>query len=688
MKRNMDFQGKNNAHDALDEILRRYLAEHDVASPDGEGLMEMATNTVLAQPPKITPSAAKEAEMITKLQANFPPSTMPGPTSPGKVFRFGLFGVGALAVLVTAFMLVFNPFSTDTPVLPTAQDIHDTHGNAPALASNPGDYASSEDAAASEDLSSLLGDGNSELNLLNEGELGTGKGNQGLPSNNGWVPIRKTPVKTPMRPDYPTASNETEMLGNSPAFEIPVREMDPFPLRELYSQTATQSGYYQLDPNNDHLIQCVKGTLLHIPRNAFVDASSGESVTQTVQVELKEVYNRSDYLNSNLPTVSNGQQLIAGGAIYIDATAAGRRLKLAPDKDIYIEFAHSKNVETHDMQLYHGGYNDKGELNLAPAGGRQKKMVLMPLENLYLDEFWCDCDGEKYWNLLLNQLATYPEFSNSWVSTREFRQRLRVMRDMGYYEAGLATYLDNLDKELWKVDQMVADQLVEDAKGRKSQDAEIEYFNRFAQQMLTATESYNDFGLDLTKADARKQLLYRSVSKQETERLIRLAKLRQVFVNALEDNLILGNNGKNKYFQGLRKGKFQKAGTELVSSYLIQELGWNTLNKVAADEFASHKNREIKVRLTGRVAYESTRAFIAFTDINSIMPGKPTTGQLHRFARVPEKVEGWIVVIGFKNAMPYLGLMRLPNEDGDKIVQVTMEETRFDAYLSALRALD
>lgn len=683
----MDFQGKNNAHDALDEILRRYLAEHDVASPDGEGLMEMATNSVLAQPPKITPSAAKEAEMIAKLQANFPANPIPGPTSPGKMFRYGFYGIGALAVVVTAILLVFSPFSNENSSLRAKQALENTFGEPTPLADEVGEFVPNADPTE-EDLSSLLGDGNSELNLLNDGELGTGKGNQGLTTQNGWIPSRKSSGKGSKYSDYPTASNDVNLVVTPPAYEMPVREMDPFPLRELYSQTATQSGFYQLEPNNDHLLQCPKGTLLHIPRNAFVDAASGESVSQTVQVELKEVYNRSDYVNSNLPTVSNGQQLVAGGAVYIDATAAGRRLKLAPGKDIYIEFAPNRNIETHDMQLYHGSSNDKGEINLAPIGGRQKKMILMPLENLYLDEFWCDCDGEKYWNVLLNQLVTYPEFANSWVSTREFRQRMRVMRDMGYYEAGLATYLDNLDKELWKVDQMVATQLVVDAKGRKSQDAEIEYFNQFAQQMLTTTESFNDYGVDLTKADARRQLLYRSVSREETERLIRLAKLRQVFVNSLEDNLILGHNGKIKYFQGLRKGKFQKAGTELIAGYLVHELGWNALNKVAANEFAGNKNREIKVRLTGRVAYESTRAFIAFTDINSIMPGKPTTGQLHRFARVPEKVDGWIVVIGFKNAMPYLGLTRLPNDDGDKIVQVTMEETRFDEYLTALKTLD
>jgi hypothetical protein len=684
MKRKMDFQGKNDAHDALDEILRRYLAEHDVAAPDGESLMEMAANSVLSQPPKVTPSAEKEAEMIARLQAQFPEGPQPGPAGPGVGLKYGLLGIGVFAVLTLAILLFVNPFSTESTPLHDVQGTENTFGKAHALADDPGDFAHVD--AATDDLSSLHGDGNSESSLFPKEEIGTGKGNQGRP--NGWVPNRNVSVKGSMRPDYPTASITPPVTITNPVYEMPARDLDPFPLRELYSQTATPSTYYQLDPTNDHLLLCSRGTVLHIPKNAFVDASSGESVTQTVQVELKEVYNRSDYLNSNLPTVSNGQQLIAGGAVYIDAMAAGRRLKLAAGKDIYVEFAHQKDVETHDMELYHGDFNEKGELNLAPAGGRRKEMVMMPIENLYFDEFWCDCDGEKYWNTLIKQVALYPEFSNSWVATREFRQRMRVLRDMGYYEAGFATYLDNIDKELWKVDQMVAEKLVEDAKGRKSQDAEIAYFHTFAQQMLTFTENYNDFGLDLTKSDARRQLLYRKVSREETERLIRLAKLRQLFVEQLESNLILKNNGGIRFFDGVRKGRFQKAGTELVAGYLIQELGWNTLNKVAANEFAGNKNREIKVRLTGKVAYESTRAFIAFTDIKSIMPGKPTTGQLHRFARVPENVDGWIVVIGFKNIMPYIGLMRLPQDDGDKIVQVTMEETRFDAYLSALRALD
>ncbi len=683
----MELQGKNDAHDALDKILKRYLLERDAASPEGEGLMEMAAESVLSQAPVVSPPAAKEAAMIARLQAAFPDGPKPGPTKPRAVLKYGIFAVSALALVTTTIMLFFNPFgSTDQPLQPS--NAAEISSNSPqGLAGDVPDYAYGT-AVDPEQFSSLQnGAGNTESSLDQPEEIGTGNGNQGQMIHH-WVKGPKISISGAMRPDSRTGSQfGPPVIISQPFYETPSRELDPFPLRELYSQTSVQSAYYQLDPENDHLIMCSKGTLLHIPKDAFVDATSGEAVTQTVQVELKELYNRSEYINSNLSTVSNGQQLISGGTIYIDATAAGRRLKLAKDKDIYVEFAAQRNVETLDMQLYHGSFNEKGEANLAPASRRTNKMVPLPQQKLYFEEFWCDCGADKLWNQQLVQLL-HPDFKNSWIATREFRQRLQVMRDMGYYEGGLQLYIDNSTKDLWKVDQMVADQLVEDAKGRKSQDAEIEYFHQFARQMLGNVEPFEDYGLDLTRPDARRQLMYRDVSRAETEHAIRISKLRRHFEDVVESRLIVADNGKGKVFQGVRKGKFQKAGTELVAGFLIEQLGWSTLSKVANGEFASSKRREIKVRLTGNIAYENTRAFMAFSQYNSIMPGKPTTGQLHRFAKVPENIDAWIVVVGLKNAMPYLGILRLPQDDGDRIVQVTMEQTRFDEYLGALKELD
>jgi hypothetical protein len=683
----MEFQGKNDAPDALNEILKRYLLERDAATPEGDGLMEMAASSVLSQAPTVTPSAAKEAEMIARLKAQFPEEAVPGPTRVGGALKYGMYALGVVALVSVALLFIFNPFANNDAPAPSDSATEILPADGPGLSGNVPDYAAGT-VLENNDLSSLQnGDGNPESNLGSTVEVGTGNGNQGNATRN-WVHGAPTQVGSQVYPDSRTSSPFGHMVVIPQPYNVPqTRELDAFPLRELYAQTSTPSGYYQLDPNTDHLIVCSRGTLLHIPKNAFVDATSGEAVTQTVQVELKELYNESDFINSNIATVSNGQQLVSGGAIYVDASAAGRRLRMAKGKDIYVEFATRPEVETQGMQLYHGTPDDRGEIALAPADGRRTKMVALPQENLYYDEFYCNCGADDPWNVQLMQLW-HEDFKNTYIATREFRQRLLVLRDMRYDVGALSTYMENTDKPLWKVDQLVANQLLEDAKGSKSRDGDIEYFNQFARQMLDATERFDDHGVDLTRADARKQLMFNHVSNEETDRIMRLSKLRARFIDALEDRLVLEFDGKGRRVKGVRAGRVEKAGTELVAGYAIQQLGWNALSKVSGAELSGGKRREIKVRLTGNIAYESTRAFLAFTKMNSVLPGKPTTGQLHRFARVPENIDAWIVVVGFKNAMPYLGMLRMPKEDGDRIVTVTMEQTRFDEYLTALRSLD
>lgn len=679
----MDFQGNKDSHDALDDILKRYLLAQDASIPEGEGLMEMAAESVFSSTPTVRPSAQKEAEMLQRLQDNFPNSPIPGPsTSPSKLLKYGTVSVGALAILFTAFLLFFNPFEqkqhSESDI---AENINSLSG--PALAENINSEALEAENDAEKSISLLNGDGDPMVTILSNEEKGTGKGVRSSSVRRKMVKRIGVIPTGQYSSDSRTASNfEDDEDGEDYVF--PKRELDPFPLRDLYRQTATQSAYYQLDPSTDHLIRANKGTIIHIPKNAFVDATSGEAVSQTVQVEIKELYHRSEFLNSNIATVANDQQLVAGGVVYLDASAAGRRLQLAGDKSIYVEFASGKE-ELYDMQLYHGQMNEYGELDLAAVGGKYNKLVPLPLEKLYFDEFWCDCSSEKLWNRQWAQLYSL-EFINSWIATREFRQRLRVLRDMGYYEKGFQIYLDNTEKDLWKVDQMVADQLQIDSEERKTNRDEVNYFINFSQQKLTQAESYNDYGLDLTKSDARRQLLYRKVSKEESERLIRLANLRSNFIKELESRLIIGDNGR---FQGIRKGKFEKAGTNLVAGFLVHRLGWNLISKPADLEFKNSKKRDLKVRLTGNISYESTRAFMVFTQANSILPGKPTTSQLFRFKKIPNNTDAWIVVIGFKNEMPYLGLMKLARDrSGDKIVTVEMEETRFDTFFSSLRALD
>lgn len=687
----MESQGKHSEHDALNEILRRYLAEND--SAEGEGLMDLAAESVFSEPPTVTPTAAREADMLHRLRQTFPEAPQPGPTSGVSGLRLGLLAAGALAVLTTATLLIVNPFSTtnETTLPHPLKKISSGHARTLAQEAPPqeGDFL----FGIQDDLTSLQkGDGNPISTLVEKDKIGTsGNGDQGktqrgkpwqpspgfnLSDVEGPGPLTVSP--TPQPPMAPLADNvEREEVA-----------VEAFPLRGLYAQTQTASEYTFIDPDQDRLIVGKKGTVLHIPRKAFVDASSGESISDPVQIEVKEVYRRSDYLKTNLPTVSNGRQLMSGGVIYVDATAAGRRVKLAKGKNIYVEFAAQKGVDTRDMQLYSGDFNQKGEMNWVPVGGQFSRMIPLPPAEMYFDEFWCECKGaEAVWNTLQFEFSNDPIYENTWVATREFRQRMRQLRDHDFYLKGLAIYRDNVEKDLWKVDKMVAAEIRKDvAKGKKKEEF-AELFDRFAQQMLAEVEPFDDHGVDLGRWDARRQLLYRRVSREETERLIRLHRIRKQAVREIESRLLFDVHGKNKFVVGVKKGKANQASVDPVKGFLVKELGWTNLDKAVDKNLLSGKTKDLKVRLSGEVPYASTRAYLVYTNINSMVPGRPTTGQLFKFDDVPRKANAWIVAIGYKGGMPYLGMTPLSGGTG-RIVKVNMERTQVDAYMAALAALD
>lgn len=691
----MEFPGKQNEHnDALDEILRRYLLENDPETEEGESLMEMAGESVLSTPPLVMPSASKEAAMLDRLKENFPSGSgapaVASSTGGWTLLKSSLVGAGALAVLTTLILLFTNPFA-EKPNEYTIQLKTDALPELNTLARVKGNQPREENMVAIEEITSLqIGEGNPMLVQEGTERTNNSKGGRGSALTYG----APNPAMESMQEDksVPAPLVSSPDLAVLPPIAHPAMVApDPFPLRSLYAQTTTTSNYYQLESKEDHLIEAQKGTLLHIPKDAFV-TMGGERVKGPVQLEIKEVYDKSEYIKSNLPTVSNGRQLISGGVLYVEASSQGRPLKLARNKDIYVEFAANSKVDTRDMQLWEGEFDGQGQMNWVPVGGLADKLVPLPLDEIYFDEFWCDCKGEKLWNRTLWEI-TDESFSNSWIATREFRQRLRMLRDVGYYEEGLTYYRDHIREPLWKVDQAVAGMLKVEASEGKGKETDADHFHRFAQDLLTYSESFQDHGVDLGRWDARRQLLYRRVSREESERLLRLYDLREKFVGEIESRLYLAENNGSKYVKGIRPGKYRTPGSESTKGFLLTHLGWTNLDKVADPMFAGGQGRKVKVRLTGEVPldarktpFEPVSTFLVYSDINSVIPGSLITGQYSTFKNVPHNMDGWVVAIGYQGAMPYIGISKLQGDRSNLIVE--MRPTTLEGYLTQLQRLD
>ncbi|WMJ74006.1 hypothetical protein RCC89_12650 [Cytophagaceae bacterium ABcell3] len=106
-----------------------------------------------------------------------------------------------------------------------------------------------------------------------------------------------------------------------------------------------------------------EGTVIKI-NPSDLTTKSGNPLGKVIEVELKELTNQFDLLQSNTPTVSNGDLLVSGGAYYINLTSNGEPLKLKENKKLKVQFPIKSDEE---MQLFYGTRDSLEQLNWEEA---------------------------------------------------------------------------------------------------------------------------------------------------------------------------------------------------------------------------------------------------------------------------------------------------------------------------------
>lgn len=140
-------------------------------------------------------------------------------------------------------------------------------------------------------------------------------------------------------------------------------------------------------------------------------------------------------------------------------------------------------------------------------------------------------------------------FANTFIATKEFEQRLRILHKIPNSQKYFDLYINNLNKNLWEIDEMIAKQI----GGPYNQD-----FKQFSLQKHTNVNSDNIYQAQLsayyneTKSEFRKQQeaeneKYRKENYGELERLqSELANLKQEY-NQLDSKDKLLANGITEY---------------------------------------------------------------------------------------------------------------------------------------------
>ena len=96
--------------------------------------------------------------------------------------------------------------------------------------------------------------------------------------------------------------------------------------KEPVIYTSCDNIFY-INNDKDAILLGEKGTRITIPANSLI-AANGNEVTDSVKIELKEVFTKKDMILTGLTTISDGELLESYGMFYLNATKNGQDLKI------------------------------------------------------------------------------------------------------------------------------------------------------------------------------------------------------------------------------------------------------------------------------------------------------------------------------------------------------------------------
>lgn len=358
------------------------------------------------------------------------------------------------------------------------------------------------------------------------------------------------------------AINFSEKILESPEQDsTPKASVNSF--HGLKTWVAPKEQYFQIDPTEGATIEGEEGVLVIVPTNAFLDEND-KVLSDPVDFKLVEALTLEDMVLYNLGTTSNGKSLETGGMLHFDFTCKGKKVKVNPDRPLYVEVPTEEvkpgmmafkgeieneklnwvdpkplqkylvNVDFDLLDFLPEGFDDTVSTLLPYKGHVERSDVFTDslyyslgllintnddsprvlkglftedpsskdvlkyswyLKPYYLMKKWRN--SKKSENHTSNRTigcgidplsiksVKNKSFSKTFIATKEFEERVFWLhktqdgRGMVY----LNMYVNNLNKNLFEVDSMVAEQML---------DSEIKFvFEKFAKEKLTNVKNLN-----------------------------------------------------------------------------------------------------------------------------------------------------------------------------------------------------
>lgn len=139
---------------------------------------------------------------------------------------------------------------------------------------------------------------------------------------------------------------------------------------------------YKISGIKTSLVKGKKGTQITVIP-ADLETEDGQPVGKNIDLELKELITKEDFIRENIQTVSNGQLLISGGAFYINMKSDSKQLKLKEGKTLKIKLP---KISDDEMSLFYGQKDSLEKMNWSETKqifkAEEKKKITFK-ENIY-----------------------------------------------------------------------------------------------------------------------------------------------------------------------------------------------------------------------------------------------------------------------------------------------------------------
>jgi hypothetical protein len=160
-------------------------------------------------------------------------------------------------------------------------------------------------------------------------------------------------------------NSENKTTADSAAAKPAVNAAEEFAkLDDLLKKFEEQPQHFSVASGKPSQVKGKKGTVLNIDPSVL-ETEDGKPLGKNIEVELKELSTRSDFLKSNVQTTCDGRLLVSGGAYYINMTSDGSKLKIKDGKTLKVQFPMLTDKK---MSLFYGQRDSVGEMNWKETG--------------------------------------------------------------------------------------------------------------------------------------------------------------------------------------------------------------------------------------------------------------------------------------------------------------------------------